>query len=187
MATKRGRQAGQNGRKELRQPKAQAVATLTRTAVAVRLGRTISGVRHLEGTDLHPKKVDGVWMFDASEVEKVARHLGPGVQQNHELSPGELAARVCELFRQGKDAVDVVIALRQPFDVVLPLQRAFAQESGSLILSPKIADRLAHICDMPKVTPEALVQALEQRDRTIDELSGRLHHARPNNPKDSTG
>jgi hypothetical protein len=149
------------------------------------MGRTVSGVRHLEGTELHPKKVDGVWMFDAGEVEKVAGRLGLGTQQNHELSPGELAARVCELFRQGKDAVDVVIALRQPFEVVLPLQRAFAQECGSLILSPKIADRLAQICDVPKVTPEALVQALEQRDRTIDELSGRLHDARPNLSKES--
>src|SRR5258708_9132364 len=185
MAPKRGKHAGQNSKRTAGQPSAHAVATLTRAAVAVGLGRTVCGVRHLEGTDLHPKKVDGVWLFDAGEVENVAGRLGPGAQQNRELSPGELAARVCELFLQGKDAVDVVIALRQPFEIVLPLQRAFAQESGSLILSPKIADRLAQICDVPKVTPEALVQALEQRDRTIDELSGRLHDARPNTPNDT--
>jgi|SRR5579859_424585 len=185
MAPKRGRHVGQNSKKKERHPSAHAVATLTRAAVAVRLGRTVSGVRHLEGTELHPKKIDGVWMFDAGEVEKVARRLGSGAQQNHELSPGELAARVCELLRQGKDAVDVVIALRQPFEVVLPLQRSFAQESGSLILSAKIADRLAQICDVPIVTPEALVEALQQRDRTIDELSGRLHNARPNLSKES--
>ena len=34
---------------------------MTRMAVGARLGRTISGVRHMEGKELHPRKIDGVW------------------------------------------------------------------------------------------------------------------------------
>jgi hypothetical protein len=147
---------------------------MTRMAVAARLGRTISGVRHMEGKELHPRKIDGVWTFDPREVEAVARRLG------HALSSGEIAARACELFREGKDVVDVVVALRQPFEVVLALQRMFVLESGSFIVPRVIADQLAELCKVPKATPEILVEAFEQRDRNLDELSARLHKSRVN-------
>jgi hypothetical protein len=145
------------------------------------LGKTVSGVRHLEGSELHPQKVNGRWLFEAGEVQQVAQRLR--AVRGQELSPGELAARACELFREGKDAVDVVIALRQPFEVVLPLQRTFTQESRSLLLPHGIADRLAQICNVPTITAELLLHEFEQRDRTVQELVARLHDSRPNEPR----
>ncbi len=180
MKHKAARKRGDLSEKATAHRTAHHVGDLTRAIVAVRLGKTVSGVRHLEGRELHPKKVDGIWMFDGREVEEAARRLGR--ERENELSRGELAARACELFRQGKDAVDVVIALRQPFDVVLPLQRAFAEESGGLIVSRTLADQLAHICDVPRITAEILLHALEQRDHKIDDLAARLHDARVNSP-----
>jgi hypothetical protein len=82
---------------------------------------------------------DGKHVFDLAEVRAVVesratRSAGP--------TTGELTARACVLFREGKGSIDVIIALRQSFDVVLEWQRKYVAESGSLLLPEPLASRL---------------------------------------------
>jgi hypothetical protein len=131
----------------------------------------------MEGTLLHPmKRSDGVRVFDPREVETIARTrtLSGGV-----TSEGEIAARACELFREGKSAVDVVIELRQPFEVVQRLQRAFLSDSGSLILPGTVVAELATTCDLQQVTPAVLLSTVEAMTRKIEELVGTMYGAIP--------
>jgi len=54
-----------------------ATGTLTRAEVAVRLHRSISAVRRMEGDLLHPAKDDeGRVIFDAAEVEELRQRTG---------------------------------------------------------------------------------------------------------------
>jgi hypothetical protein len=159
----------------------QPDAGLTRAAVARLLGRTTGSVRFHEGKTLHPRRDDdGVWRFDRAEVEALASKLGreriiePPVA---ELSPGKLAARVCTLFRDGKSVVDVVIALEQPFDVVQQLHRAFLDDSGAMYVPALLAERMAVICEVDKVTPEVVLQALETNSQKLAEMSAARHGA----------
>src|SRR5437899_12580122 len=87
--------------------------TLTRTEVAAELGISPSTVRRLEGSELHPVTLDdGKHVFDPTEVHAVARTRAGRAAAS---ATGELAARACELLREGKGSIDVIIALRQPF------------------------------------------------------------------------
>jgi hypothetical protein len=84
----------------------------------------------MEGTTLHPTMgSDGAHLFDAREVAALASSRR--VRAN---TDGEIAARACELFREGKGVVDVVIELHQPFDVVQPLARAYLEDDGGLFV-----------------------------------------------------
>jgi len=145
----------------------------TRAEVARRLGKSIGAVRYLEGKALHPQRdAEGVWRFDPSEIEALAP--GPTI----ELSPGKLAARACQLFRDGKTIVDVVIALEQPFDVVQGIHRAFAEDSGTLYVPPAVAEKMAEICEVDQATPEIVLQVLASNSRRLAELSAAKHGAR---------
>jgi hypothetical protein len=93
------------------------------------------------------------------------------------MPPGKLAALACQLFREGKSIVDVVIAMEQPFDVVQALNRAFAEDSAGMHLPPPFVERMAMLCEVDKLTPEILLQTLEETSRKRSELSGTRHGA----------
>lgn len=101
------------------------LAALTRDDVAKRLDVSISTVRRLEGTRLHPL-VDGkgVRRFKASDVERLAKELlaeqrsprnaQQAVLRAADLPKGELAAQVFERLEQRHSLSEIVIALRVP-------------------------------------------------------------------------
>jgi hypothetical protein len=96
---------------------------LTRGQVARRLDVSIATVRRLEGTVLHPRTdEDGVRLFEAQEVERVAlaRSSKP-MSKAATMSEGEVAAEAFKLFRQGYDLDEVVIRLKQPPRIVRQL------------------------------------------------------------------
>jgi hypothetical protein len=152
----------------------------TRAAVARRLGKSVGAVRFQEGKALHPwQDADGVWRFDPAEVEALATKVrsGKADEPSQTMPPGRLAARACQLFREGKTIVDVVIALEQPFDVVQGLCRAFAEDSAGVHLPSAFVERMAALCEVDKLTPEILLQTLEETSRKLSELSGTRHGA----------
>ena len=104
---------------------AQRMAALTRDDVAKRLGVSISTVRRLEGTRLHPSIDDkSVRRFKASDVERLAKELESeqrsprnaqqAVVRAAEMPKGELAALVFEKLEQRHSLSEIVIALRVP-------------------------------------------------------------------------
>src|SRR6266540_2598720 len=178
MARKKARKRGQKvpRSRSVLNPSAmqQSAPMLTRAVVARRLGISVGGVRYHEGKALHPRQdADGVWRFDASEVEALASQLRDS--STIELSPGKLAARACQLFRDGKSVVDVVIALQQPFEVVQPLYRAFLDDTGGMHVPGPIVERMAVVCEVDKLTPELALQTLEENSRKLAALSGARH------------
>lgn len=101
------------------------MAPLTRDDVAKRLGVSISTVRRLEGTRLHPSIDDkSVRRFKASDVERLAKELEAeqrsprnaqqAVVRAAEMPKGELAALVFERLEQRHSLSEIVIALRVP-------------------------------------------------------------------------
>jgi len=73
---------------------------------------------------------DGKHVFDPAEVRAVARTRA---RRGAASATGELAARACELFREGRGSIDVIIALRQSFDIVLEWQRKYVAERHRVI------------------------------------------------------
>ena len=123
---------------KLARARRQPASTLTRGEVAKRLNVSIATVRRMEGVTLHPTKDEtGAHRFDPREVATVA-----STRSTRATASGEIAARACELFREGKGVTDVVIELRQPFDVVQPLFRAFVEDSGGLAIPGPIARQI---------------------------------------------
>lgn len=101
------------------------MAALTRDDVAKRLGVSISTVRRLEGTRLHPLIDDkSVRRLKASDVERLAKELEAeqrsprnaqqAVVRAAEMPKGELAALVFERLEQRHSLSEIVIALRVP-------------------------------------------------------------------------
>lgn len=110
--------------------------SLTRDAVAKRLGVSVSTVRRFEGTRLHPVITDkGVRMFTPESVERLAAALAaeqntPRAMQKAamravELPRGELAALVFERLEQRHSLAEIVIALRVPPEEVRELYHAW--------------------------------------------------------------
>jgi hypothetical protein len=80
---------------------------LTRTAVARRLGCSVSKVRTLEGKALHPLVEGGVHTFAAAQVEALAATI-PRRARAGDRGAGAQAAAVFRLFDAGKDLRVVV-------------------------------------------------------------------------------
>jgi hypothetical protein len=155
----------------------QGATLLTRGRAAALLGVSPSTVRRLEGRALRPiVRADGVHVFNAEEVQAVAKSRAAS---GASLSAGEVAARACELFRHGKGAVDVVIALRQPFEVVLELRRAYVAEEACLFVPESIAARIreSFFVEHEPFTPEGLCQLLDRLTNRNLDLSRRLRGA----------
>jgi hypothetical protein len=115
---------------------AQRMAALTRDDVAKRLGVSISTVRRLEGTRLHPSIDDkSVRRFKASDVERLAKELEAeqrsprnaqqAVVRAAEMPKGELAALVFERLEQRHSLSEIVIALRVPPEDVRELYHSW--------------------------------------------------------------
>ena len=117
------------------------MAALTRDDVAKRLAVSISTVRRLEGTRLHPLIDDkSVRRFKASDVERLAKELDAeqrsprnaqqAVVRAADMSKGELAALVFEGLEQRHSLSEIVIALRVPPEDVRELYHSGSSACG---------------------------------------------------------
>ncbi len=150
------------------------MAALTRDDVAKRLGVSISTVRRLEGTRLHPS-IDGnsVRRFKASDVERLAKELQAeqrsprngqqAVVRAAEMSKGELAALVFEQLEQRHSLSEIVIALRVPPEDVRDLYHTWLVGlwAGELQRKePALPARHTDQDAIRRVTPVQLAQLL---------------------------
>src|SRR5437868_5505797 len=89
---------------------------LTRAEVARRLGVSVTTLRRMEGTKLHPmRRSDGVHMFDATEVEAAVvtyRQVRSRSARTSTEADGALAAQAFECFDQRVPVSDVVKRLQ---------------------------------------------------------------------------
>jgi DNA-binding transcriptional MerR regulator len=149
-------------------------ATLTRDDVAKRLGVSVSTVRRLEGTKLHPLIDDsGVRRFKASDVERYAneleaeqrtpRNAAQAVVRAAQLSKGEIAALVFERLEQRHSLSEIVIALRVPPEDVRDLYHTWLVGlwAGELQRKePALPARHTDQDAIRRVTPVQLAQLL---------------------------
>jgi DNA-binding transcriptional MerR regulator len=150
------------------------MAALTRDDVAKRLGVSISTVRRLEGTRLHPLIDDkSVRRFKASDVERLAKELEAeqrsprnaqqAVVHAAEMSKGELAALVFERLEQRHSLSEIVIALRIPPEDVRELYHTWLVGlwAGELQRNePALPARHTDQDAIRRVTPVQLAQLL---------------------------
>jgi hypothetical protein len=156
------------------QERRRGAVMLTRTETARELGVSVSTVRRLERSRLHPvTELDGSHVFDAEEIRTLARERA---DTRIPRSSGELAARACELFREGRGVVDVVIALRQPFELVREWQRSYLADAGTLLVPEVLAHQMreAFFVEQEPFTAEGLFQLLERLTSRNVELGRRL-------------
>src|SRR5947207_94075 len=95
---------------------AAAAASLTRGQAARRLGVAVATVRRMEGTKLHPRREDGLWLFDPQEVERLAleRATEPRpAQEAQRADGGDLAAEVFALLDERRSFSTIVRHTRQ--------------------------------------------------------------------------
>lgn len=78
------------------------------------------------------------WVYDPKELVKLRR---PQVAMRSR-DPGETAARAFELFRDGENDAEVVIALRIPPDDVTTLRENWLNMSGSAVVINPAAHQL---------------------------------------------
>jgi hypothetical protein len=149
-------------------------ATLTRDDVAKRLGTSVSTVRRLEGSKLHPViTATGVRRFKPDDVERVAAALAANQNTPRdaekaavraaELPKGELAALVFERLEQRHSLAEIVIALRVPPEDVRELYHAWLVGlwAGELQRrEPALPIRHTEHDATRRVTPEQLAQLL---------------------------
>jgi hypothetical protein len=102
----------------------QVTGRLTRKQVAQRLGVSISKVRTMEGSELHPTREDGVNYFAPGEVEALARDAP--AKPKIELAHGQLAARVFRLLDAGKNLREIVTELEESPDRIRALYREWS-------------------------------------------------------------
>ena len=99
-------------------------AWLTRREVAERLGISVSSVRRLEGSTLHPvQDEDGVRLFDASTLDAVPTRRKRRTARRRRERPGDVAARVSRLLDERRSLRDIVVVTRQPPEHVRALYR----------------------------------------------------------------
>jgi len=94
---------------------------LTRSQVAVRLDVSISKVRTMERTALHPEVIDGVHYFSADDVEALARSWPASKRSRARLDEGQIAARVFYLIEHGRELTEIVQELEVPPQLVRTL------------------------------------------------------------------
>lgn len=109
--------------------------TLTRRQVADRLGISTSSVRRLEYDKLHPTFDEaGIWRFDPKEVDALdprsvrvraprARQGAAADQARTLARRGRLAARVFRMFARHMTLPQIVVATKQPPEVIRELYR----------------------------------------------------------------
>jgi hypothetical protein len=105
-----------------------AMAMLTRNKVADMLGVSVATVRRMEGKSLHPRMVDGAWMFELDEVISIQRSPRPAA--NRPPSEGEVAAEIFRRFDEGQSLRKIVRDCRQSPKVVQALYREWGTPLG---------------------------------------------------------
>jgi hypothetical protein len=80
----------------------------TRAQAAARLGVSVSKVRTMEGTTLHPVVINGVHYFTADELDEVACCIPASSRARRRLDDGQIAARVFRLIDNGKELREIV-------------------------------------------------------------------------------
>ena len=94
---------------------------LTRTQVAARLNVSVSKVRTMEGTTLHPQVIAGIHYFTATEIDAVACSRPATAGRRPRLDEGQIAARVFYLIDHGKELREIVEELEVPPQLVRTL------------------------------------------------------------------
>lgn len=94
---------------------------LTRAQVAARLNVSVSKVRTMEGTTLHPETIGGVHYFAANDVDAVALSLPVSKRSRQRLDEGQIAARVFYVIEHGKELNEIVQELEVPPQLVRTL------------------------------------------------------------------
>lgn len=107
--------------------------SLTRSQVAERLGISVLSVRRLEYVRLYPMQdARGVYRFDPAELEALEPLRSPrprsfasdphaAAARRESAKKGRLAARVFVMFGQHKALFQIVVATRQPPEVIREL------------------------------------------------------------------
>jgi hypothetical protein len=104
---------------------------LTRPQVAALAGIGEQEVLALDGKELRPtRESDRSWRYDPGEVAAYLQQRSGAA-----LAAGEIAARAFEMFRAGKDDVDVVIATRRVAAEVRALRAEYARMIGGVLFS----------------------------------------------------
>jgi hypothetical protein len=109
-------------------------ARLTRRQAAERLGISVSAVRRMEGKELHPKLVAGLWLFDSAEVTALQRVPKPG-RRPRSCSDGDISAELFQRFDRGQSLRRIVKDLHQPPDRVRALFREWSTPLGDELAS----------------------------------------------------
>ncbi len=147
---------------------------LTRGQVATRLGISVSTVRRLEGTRLHPTiDSDDVRWFDEKEVASVAAELAnTGVAKrkgasnaavtaiSSARSQGELAALVFARFEQRQSLAEIVVGLRVSPDVVRGLYDQWCIGLTEGHLRHAREPNAARVGDIERIRPDRLASML---------------------------
>jgi hypothetical protein len=126
---------------------------LTRAEVARRLGVSVTTLRRMEGTKLHPtKRADGVHVFDETEVESVMvtyRQVRSRTTRATTEVDGTIAAQAFEYFDQRVPVSEVVKRLE-----IAPERAAALQLAWSRLNRIDTTSGIAH-----DVTPEGELAA----------------------------
>jgi hypothetical protein len=97
-------------------------------------------------------------VYDPMEVLKLPRR-----ERVLARSPGETTARAFELFRDGRTLEDVVIELRETFDLIRELHEQWLDASGAAhVISPMAWEALARLVG-PFASVTDLLAQLEER------------------------
>ena len=142
-------------------PPAARAATLTRNEVAKLLRCSISTVRRLEGTELHPTVgPDGVHVFDPKELLRIAEERA--ARTDVPSKEGERDARVFELLDAGKGLREIVTTLRLPVELVSKLIREWQTAGRSDLVIPLACRLELQRCFGPIADATQLVAVLNK-------------------------
>jgi len=94
---------------------------LTRSQVARQLGTTVTSVHRMRlRGELHPKRdAAGIWRYDPADVIRAAAARGTP----NRYTAGQVAAQAFQMFDQGGELKDIVIALQVTPEEVFRLYR----------------------------------------------------------------
>jgi DNA-binding transcriptional MerR regulator len=144
---------------------------MTRSQVAARLRVSISTVRRLEGSALHPQRDEhGVHVFAAADVEALSRQRAPAP-----AAEGEIAAAAFALFEQHEHPRKIVIALKQPPEKVRSLRAEWVRLGRELLLEADDRARLGALLGGFRSSRELvnLVQKLVSKARSRPGIHGK--------------
>lgn len=135
---------------------------LDRRQASAILGVSPRTLRRLEsqGAIARTKRAHGCDWFAAADVYALRAEREAG----RPVTDGEVAARVFRCIARGMRPNDIVLAARQPPDVVGDLFRAYHEADGAMVLSSSQVAELQIIIGAER----------DRRLRTFDELATRL-------------